>query len=100
METYPCIVFPCYRVRGVMSNYKWKILDKCVPKTYAERKKEIVNICQNELKKSQSSINNEWNVWFMKQPKKDDLADAYVQGICCTKVPVKQNSENITIQVI
>jgi len=85
METYFRIVFPSYKIRGVMSNYKWKILGKCVPKTYTERKKEIVNICQNELNKSQSSVNNEWNVWFMKQPKKDDLADAYVQGICCRK---------------
>ena len=83
METYFRVVFPSYKVHGVMSNYKWKRLGKCVPKRYSKHKKEIVNVCENELNNSQSQTNAEWYAWFMNQPKKDDLADAYIQAICC-----------------
>ena len=94
METYFRIVFPSYKVRGVMSNHKWHRLGRCVPKTYTERKKEIVNVCKTELQNSQSRTNDEWYEWFMNQPKKDDLADAYVQAICSinrSNLPIANN---------
>jgi hypothetical protein len=49
------------------------------PSTYAERKKEGVTIVKELLEKN--DINKEWLEIFLNHKKKDDMADAFLQGI-------------------
>ncbi|MHA2082121.1 MAG: mitochondrial RNA-splicing protein MRS1 [Candidatus Thorarchaeota archaeon] len=47
--------------------------------TYAERKKKSIEITENLIKKN-DSINDQYE-YFIKNKKKDDLADSFLQGI-------------------
>ena len=77
METYFTVAFPSYKIYKVGSNNKWKYLNKNVPLTYHERKRQIIKDCQILLNESKN--NNHWINWFQSQEKKDDLADSYIQ---------------------
>ena len=77
METFFTVAYPSFILKKVMSNSKWKFLNMTVPDTYNERKRKIVEVCINKL----SQTNTKWLEWYTIQNKKDDLADAYVQGL-------------------
>ena len=47
--------------------------------TYSERKKKSIEITENMLKKN-SDLNDQYS-YFIKNRKKDDLADSFLQGI-------------------
>jgi hypothetical protein len=47
---------------------------------YADRKKSGIEVCRTHLADS-SLCNSDWNDFFSKHKKKDDLADCYLQGV-------------------
>jgi len=68
----------CKHIRFINSNTKWlSLLQRPVPKTYTERKKESVRETRNILNTSEK----EWIPFFDSFKKQDDLADAYLQGL-------------------
>ena len=79
METYLNVAFPFFKVYKISSNTKWNFLKRSVPRTYYERKCEIIKVCEKMLKEDPE--NNQWFDWFVCQEKKDDLADAYIQSL-------------------
>lgn len=66
-----CFVNPCNKVKGKL--------------TYKERKKEGIIQCIEILKSHE-----EWNVFFEKNKKKDDLADCLLQGYWFIKNKLKK----------
>lgn len=79
METYINVAFPRFKVFKISSNTKWNYLKRSVPRTYYERKREIIVVCEQLLQ--ENTGNEAWLEWFRCQEKKDDLADAYVQSL-------------------
>ena len=79
METYLTVSFPSFKIKTIASNMKWKFLMRDVPSTYNERKRESIKSCENLLTIDEK--NKVWLEWFLSQEKKDDLADAYIQGL-------------------
>ena len=79
METYLVVSFPSFTINKIASNMKWKFLMRDVPSTYYERKRESIKSCENLLTIDEK--NKVWLEWFLSQEKKDDLADAYIQGL-------------------
>ena len=65
-------------IHFVSSHNKLKAFD-VKKKTYAERKKSSIEITGN-LVKTKDSL-KEWNTLFHSHKKKDDLADAFLQGL-------------------
>jgi hypothetical protein len=47
---------------------------------YADRKKSGIEVCRTQLAEV-SLCNSDWNEFFSKHKKKDDLADCYLQGV-------------------
>ena len=68
--------------------YKLKELEK--EKTdYDTRKKNSIKHCLNFLENDE--LNNKWIIFFNKHSKKDDLSDAFLQGLYMWNVKQKQN---------
>ena len=79
METYFTVAFPSFIIQRMFSNTKWKLLNVPIPKTYRDRKHDIVNVCTDNMRSYEPNL--KWLTWFESQNKRDDLADAYVQGL-------------------
>ena len=79
METYFTVAFPSFIIQRMFSNTKWKLLNVPIPKTYRDRKHDILSVCMDNIRTYEQ--NEKWLKWFESQNKQDDLADAYVQGL-------------------
>jgi len=67
------------KIEFIAASNKLKNFPEGQHTTYAERKKKSIEITENLLKKN-TSINNQYQ-YFIKNRKKDDLADSFLQGI-------------------
>ena len=75
------MISPCYKLKNLESE-----------KTdYDTRKKNSIKHCLNFLKNDE--INNKWVDFFNEHSKKDDLSDAYLQGLYMWNVKQKINKK-------
>lgn len=70
------MVSPCYKLKGFENDEN--TIDKDDKSTYNERKKKSIKFCLHMLKESQY---NDWDIYFNKHKKKDDLSDCFLQGV-------------------
>jgi len=67
------------KIEFIAASNKLKNFPEGQHATYAERKKKSIEITQNLLQKN-TGINDQYH-YFIKNKKKDDLADSFLQGI-------------------
>ena len=86
-----------YNIKFISSANKLKLFIGPKKTTYNERKKLSIEITNNQLNK----FTNEWKDKFLKNKKRDDLADCFLQGLWYFK---QQNilyyAEDLKIKIV